>query len=148
MSRIFSLLFIFIFTLGIFSCGNKTEAPDYTAQLTQLNNLYDSALLTRDTTTLKKLYGEKFMLTNPDGQLLNKQQQLLSVATSEVKWDNAKSDNVTIQFYGNTAVLFGEFRGTGSYRGNPLTIHERYTTFWIKTDTSWQLMAEHANIVR
>lgn len=130
------------------ACNNSTKTPDYSAQLLRINNQYDSALLKADTAALGKLYASDFTLVNPDGRLLNRQEQLLNVATSELKWESAQSENVSVRVYGNTAILLGEFRGTGSYRGNQLTVHERYTTCWIKTDTSWQLIAEHANLVR
>ena len=130
------------------SCNDSAKTPDYSAQLMRINDQYDSALLKGDTVALGKLFAPDFTLVNPDGRLLNRQEQLLNVATSELKWESARSENVSVRIYGNTAVLLGEFRGTGSYRGNQLTVHERYTTFWIKTDTSWQLTAEHANLVR
>lgn len=130
------------------ACSGSSKTPDYSAQLLRINNQYDSALLKADTAALGKLLAPDFTLINPDGRLLNRQEQLLNVATSELKWENAQSENVTVRLYGNTAVLLGEFRATGSYRGNQLTVHERYTTVWIKTDTSWQLTAEHANIIR
>jgi len=132
----------------LIACSQSSKTPDYSAQLLRINNQYDSALLKGDTVALGKLFAPDFTLVNPDGRLLNRQEQLLNVATSELKWESARSENVSVRIYGNTAVLLGEFRGTGSYRGNQLTVHERYTTFWIKTDTSWQLTAEHANLVR
>ncbi len=130
------------------ACNNSPKTSDYSAQLLRINNQYDSALLRGDTVALGRLFTPDFTLVNPDGRLLNRQEQLLNVATSELKWESAHSENVSVRVYGNTAVLLGEFHGTGSYRGNQLTVHERYTTFWIKTDTSWQLTAEHANLVR
>lgn len=143
--------FAVLFTLAVLTvmaCNSKKAAPDFKADIIRLNNLYDSALIKKDTGTLKNLYAESFRLTNPDGRLMSKQEQLLNVATSELNWEAAKSENVTVDVYNNMAVLIGEFRGNGSYRGTPISVHERYTTVWIKTDTSWQLVAEQANIIR
>lgn len=141
-------LYAGIWAVLLAACNNSAKTPDYTQQLIELNNRYDSALLKGDTAALGRLLAPEFTLVNPDGRLLNRQEQLLTIATSELKWEKAGSENVTVRFYGNTAVLLGEFKGNASYRGNPLAIQERYTTVWIRKDTSWQLVNEQANIVR
>ena len=147
MSKIFCLTIVFSSFLWA-ACGSKEEKTDSTAQLLHLNQLYDSALLKKDTSILRSLYAEQFKLVNPDGRLLTKQEQLLNIATSELTWESAESEQVTVDIFGNTAVLLGVFKGRSSYRGNPIAVHERYTTVWIKTDTSWQIVAEQANIIR
>ncbi|HMR93366.1 MAG TPA: nuclear transport factor 2 family protein [Chitinophagaceae bacterium] len=145
MKQIFSLSLLLL----LVSCGNdKPGLPDAAADVQRLNHLYDNALIANDTALLNNLYAPDFIYTNPDGKLLNKEQQLLNVATSEMKWDNGKSEDVKVSLYGNMAVVTGAFRASGSYRANPLSIHERYTTVWIKTDTSWAIVAEQGNIIR
>ena len=97
---------------------------------------------------LGRLYAKDFIYTNPDGKLLTKEQQMTSIAASEMKWDNGKSEDVKVKVYGQTAVMTGAFYAKGNYRGNPVTINERYTAVWLKTDTSWQMIAEQGNIIK
>lgn len=131
-----------------FSCNAKDKTnKGAEAQLLRLNSLYDSALLTNDTGYLKRIYADDFVYTNPEGKLLNKEQQIISIAVSEMKWDAAKSEDVKVKIYDNLAVMTGAFRANGTYRGNPVSIHERYTTVWMKKDTTWQVIAEQGNIV-
>ena len=144
----FSVLFVAAF-LGVVACGDKkTAQADPPAELIDLNKRYDSALLNQDTAVLRSMYATDFIYTNPDGRVLNKEQQLLNVATSEMKWESGGSDEIKVSVYGNMAILTGAFRARGSYRANPLTVQERYTSVWIKTDTSWLMVAEHSNIIR
>lgn len=138
---------IFFLTIVILLACKKNNNP-VEAQLFTLNNQYDSALLHRDTSFLRKLYAESFVYTSPEGKLLNKDQQIMAIATSDLQWENGKSEDVQVQFYGDVAVMTGAFLASGTYRGNLVNIHERYTAVWQKRDTSWVLIAEQGNLIR
>lgn len=140
--------FVLSTLLLIFSCKNGSSNTDHTPELLRLNARYDSALLRKDTALLRSLFADDFILTNPEGRVLNRDEQLLNVATTELNWQSAQSKNVRISFYGNTAVLTGEFEGVATYRGNPLTMQERYTSVWVNMESGWKLVAEQANILR
>jgi ketosteroid isomerase-like protein len=131
----------------IVACGKKGSSNAET-KLRDLNNQYDSALLKNDLDALNKLYAEDFVYTNPEGKVLNKSEQIANIKASEVRLEQGLSTNVKVKIYGNTAVMTGNFIAKGNYRGNPVSINERYTVTWIKTDTSWQMVAEQANVVR
>lgn len=133
--------------LIFFNCKSKEKANEE-PELLRLNNLYDSALVNNDTAVLKRLYADDFIYTNPEGRILTKEQQVNSIAVSEMNLEAGKSEDVKVKIFGNTAVMTGSFLAKGNYRGNPITINERYTTVWIKTDTSWQMVAEQGNIIK
>lgn len=137
-----------VFAAIILSCNAKDKSnKGAEAQLLRLNYLYDSALLIHDTGFLKRLYADDFIYTNPEGKVLNKEEQLISIAVSEMKWDAGKSDDVRVKIYNDIAVMTGAFRASGTYRGNPVSIHERYTAVWKQKDTTWQVIAEQGNII-
>ena len=136
-------------TSTLLACNaDKPATTDETAELLRLNTLYDSALIHHDTVVLNKLYAPGFTYTNPDGKLLDRQQQLLSIASSEMKWEYGKSEDVKVLLYNQTAIVTGILQAKGSYRGNPVTIHERYTAVWVKSNQQWQLVAEQGNIIK
>ena len=86
------LTITFFATVFILSCNAKDKSnKGAEAQLLRINNLYDSALLVQDTALLKRIYADDFVYTNPEGKLLNKDQQLISIAVSEMKWDTGRS---------------------------------------------------------
>ncbi len=144
------ILFALVITAFFLSCESKKESAvtNEQAKLLRLNEMYDSALIHSDTAFLKRIYAEDFVYTNPEGKVLNKEQQILSVAINEMKLDTGSSEDVKISFYNNTAVMTGAFKGSGSYRATPVTMHERFTTVWIKRDSSWLIVAEQGNIIR
>ena len=143
---IISLAFAIIVFAGCDSAlKNQIKAN---ADLLRLNNAHDSAVMHKDIEGLKRLYAEEFTCTNPEGKFLNRQDQLSSVSSSEIKWESGKSNEILIKLYGKTAVMTGLFTAKGDFRGNPLSVNERFLHVWIKTDTSWQLIAEQSNVVR
>lgn len=136
-------------TILALSCKPKEKAQVADdAHLIKLNNLYDKALINHDTAVLNRIYAEEFVYTNPEGKVLNRQDQITSIAVSEMKWENGQSEDVKVRVYGDMAVMTGAFMAKGNYRGNPLTIHERFTAVWIKKDTTWQMVAEQGNIIK
>lgn len=131
----------------LLSCSTeKNKDAGAEVRLHRLNILYDSALMKHDTAFLKKIYSDDYIYTTPEGKLLNKEQQLVNIAVSELKWISGSSEDVKTKVYDDIAVMTGAFRANGTYRGSPVTILERYTAVWKKTDTSWQLIAEQGTI--
>ena len=143
------LSFVLLAVLFLIGCDSKKETTvsNEQSKLLRLNAMYDSALVHKDTGFLKRIYADDFIYTAPDGKVLNKEQQIISVAVSEINIDTGSSEDVKIKFYNNTAVMTGAFKASGTYRANPVTRHERYTTVWIRKDSSWVIVAEQGNIL-
>lgn len=146
MNRILIVLCFFM----IFSCSQEKENDTAGAesQLMRLNDIYDNAIINKDTAVLDRIYSDEVTVVSPEGKLLNKNEQIISLFTTETRYDSAGSTDVNIKFYGNTAIMTGIFRGVGTYRGNPVSINERYTTVWAKKDTSWHVISEHGTIIQ
>jgi ketosteroid isomerase-like protein len=139
---------ISIFTLAILAaCNNKKGTSNTETKLLELNKQYDSALIKQDLEALNRFYSEDFVSTTPEGKVLNKLEQIASIKASEVKLEQGQSSLVKVKVYGNAAVMTGNFIAKGNYRGNPVSINERYTMMWVKTDTSWQITAEQSNVI-
>ncbi len=140
-------IFAAITLLAACTSNERSKEPEMN-RLTHFVNVYDSALLKRDTGTLGRMLAEDFISTNTEGRVLNKSQTLGSIATTEMQLNEGKSSDVKVTVFDNAAVVTGTFRGSGTYRGNPVDINERYSTFWIKKDTSWQIVAEHLSVIK
>jgi ketosteroid isomerase-like protein len=142
------IITVSLFTMTIFfSCKSK-EKLNEEPELVRLNNLYDSALVNNDTSVLKRLYADDFIYTNPEGKVLTKEQQITSIAVSEMNWEAGKSEDVKVKIFDGAAVMTGSFLAKGNYRGNPVTINERYTAVWIKKGDTWQMVAEQGNVIK
>ena len=146
-----SFLFVAGFSISLISCGPDeptAAAPDANAQLIRLNNRYDSAIVKKDTVEAGRILAPGFTYTNTEGQLVTRQQRISSLGVNETDLRTGKSDDVKVSVYGTTAVMTGLFRATGTYRANPIQINERWTTVWMQTDSSWQMVAGQGTVVR
>jgi ketosteroid isomerase-like protein len=139
----------FILFCILLSCKSKGKSNSAeSAELIRLNEMYDSAIVHHNAALLKRLYAEDFIYTNPEGKVLTRDEQTASIVNSEINLTQGKSSEVRVKIYGKSAVLTGLFSAIGSYRGNPLTVNERYTSVWVKSDSSWQMVAEQGNVLK
>ena len=147
MKNIFtSLLVAAVMLAACKSKGNGKEVEEN--RLYRLKNIYDSALMHKDKPMLMRLYADDYSYTNPEGKVLNKEQQVPNITGTEMSWQSNKSSDIKVKLYGPVAVMTGTYSAVGNYRGNQLTINERYTSVWMKKDTSWQMVAEQGSSIK
>ncbi len=148
--------YVFFVSIFLWSCKSKTKtsnnANEYPQiarqQLVVLNQLYDSALISSDTTLLNKMYAPEFTYTTPEGQVRSKHQQLITIGTGGLKLDYGKSDEVDVKIYDSTAIVTGRFLGKGIFKENIIDVNERYTTVWVKKNGEWRLVKEQGTFIQ
>ncbi len=138
---------IFFIAVLLAACAGKSDKKAE-QELVVLNNKYDSALVQSNVSVLDSLYEKDFIYTTPEGEVRSKEQELTLIKKGELKLDWGKSDDVRVKVYDDAAVVTGTFIATGKFRNNPINIHERYTSFWIKKDKRWQMVAEQGNFIK
>jgi ketosteroid isomerase-like protein len=140
-------LFIFyiLFTLLV-SCSNNIKKNEQ--ELLNLNSRYDNALVSSNIAALDSIYAEDFIYTTPGGEVRNKEQELTFIKKGELKLNWGRSEDVRVKVYDDAAVVTGIFRATGTFKNNLINVHERYTSFWIKKDKRWIMVAEQGNFIK
>ena len=78
--------------------------------------------------------------------MLDKKQQIAALSSGDLKLSEAKSNDVRIRIYGETAVMTGRFTAKAESTGKREMIEERYTAVWVRRDGRWQLVAEQGNL--
>ena len=99
-----------------------------------------------DAAALERIFADEFIYTNPKAEVLDKKQQIAALSSGELKLSEAKSDDVRIRIYGETAVMTGRFTAKAESTGKREMIEERYTAVWVRRDGRWQLVAEQGNL--
>ncbi|MFN2458407.1 MAG: nuclear transport factor 2 family protein [Chitinophagaceae bacterium] len=125
---------------------NKSKKTEQ--ELLHLNSKYDSALVQNNVTVLDSIYADDFIYTTPDDEVRNKEQELTLIKKGELKLDWGKSEDVRVKVYDNAAVVTGMFLAKGVFRNNIIDIRERYSSFWVKKDKRWQMVAEQGNFIK
>ena len=114
--------------------------------LLELNRQYDEAIMRGDVAELKRIFADEFIYTNPKAEVLDKKQQIAALSSAGIKLTEAKSDDVRIRVYGDTAVMTGRFTARAESAGKSEMVNERYTAVWVRRDGRWQLVAEQGNL--
>jgi hypothetical protein len=107
------------------------------------------ALLGNDTTVLRRLWSEDFVVTNPLNKFVNKEQVLGLITSGVLAFTSYDRQVEYVRVYGNTAVIAG--RETVVWAGKmPMAGKRsllRFTAIWMKQSGGWQEVARHANII-
>ena len=115
-------------------------------ELLKANEQYDEAIMRGDAAVLEQIFGDEFIYTSPKAEVLDKEQQISALSSGGLKLTGAKSDDVRIRIYGETAVMTGRFTARAESGGKTTMIEERYTAVWVRRDGRWQLVAEQGNL--
>ena len=121
-------------------------SPDAERELVKMNAQYDEAIMRGDAAALGRIFADDFIYTSPKCEVLGKKEQIANLTARDFKLEDAKSDDVRIRVYGETAVMTGRFTAKLESAGKTDMIDERYTAVWVRRDGRWQLVAEQGNL--
>lgn len=138
-------------TLALFFCVTCLYAQnhDIEAEIRKLEQIEVQAVLSRDTTTLLKLWDKNFIVNSPEnvivvaGKTTVDRPFLKKPRTSFTR----EVEKVTIRgafafsMGSETVVPAGDQPNSGQI------VKRRYTNIWEKQDNGWKLVARHANVI-
>jgi hypothetical protein len=96
------------------------------------------ALLKADTVALSRMLAAEFVEISRLGQLRTRADNIRDIASGDLKLTSVKYDGLTVQIYGDVAVLRGIADNTGLARGFPFAGKIRYTRVFVRRDGRWQ----------
>jgi hypothetical protein len=137
----------FLLTLG--SIGMVAQQADpREARLLVLERLWNEAQVNRDAPALDALVGSRFVNTEYDGEVSDKQKFLADIRDPQYKPVLANIQNVKMNFFGDTAVVTGTYHTAGSYQGKPYDHVGRFTDTWIFDLGKWECVASHTSLLK
>ena len=139
------LLVVFCSVLAI-AAAAQTNPNE--AKILALEKMWNQAQLQHDSGALKALIGDRFVNTEFDGEVTTRDQFLAGIA--DPKFDPAvmSISDVKIEFYGDTAVVFGVYHTKGKNASKPFEHTGRFTDTWIKDKTAWKCVASHTSLIQ
>ncbi len=117
------------------------------ARLTALERMWNQAQLTHDAHALEGLVGERFVNTEWDGQLSRKEKFLADIKDPEFKPTVMSNQDVSVELYGDTAIVVGVYHAKGSYKGKSYDHVGRFTDTWIRQGRQWVCVASHTSLL-
>ena len=145
MIRIASCLLLL--SLGsIFSAAQQADPRE--TKLLMLERLWNEAQVNRDSSALNALVGSRFINTEYDGEVSDKQKFLADIKDPMFKPTLANIGDVKMNFFGDTAVVTGTYHTQGTYQGKAYDHVGRFTDTWVFDLGQWQCVASHTSLIK
>lgn len=116
-------------------------------RLLALESAWNHAEVSKDAAALNQLPGESLVYVDYDGTLQNKKQSLERTLHSDVEQEQINNDGMTVQLYGNAAVVTGLYRDKGIEKGKPYSRRGRFTDTWINQNGVSQCVASQSTLI-
>jgi ketosteroid isomerase-like protein len=119
----------------------QQQAADPHKALMDLENQWLQADKTNNPDMIAAAISDKYIATTSEGQLEDKAKTLEEIKTR--KYNTAEYEDIRITVFGNTAIVRGGYKGSGTEAsGKPFAEHLRWTDTWVKTPAGkWQVVA-------
>src|SRR6516165_7239115 len=112
--------------------------------LATLNHDFVVSVENRDLKRLEEILADDFMVSTPDGSLLDKA-EFLKLTAQPVKISGLVAEDVQIRLLGDFAIIHGRFN---SRSADGKQRRGRYTDNWARRDGTWVAVSAHYNLDR
>ena len=142
-----TIFFSLLLTLSsIVSAAQQADPRE--GKLLVLERMWNEAQVNRDSAALNALVSSRFVNTEWDGEVSDKQKFLADIKDPLFKPTAANIQDVKMNFFGDTAVVTGTYRTQGSYQGKPYDHVGRFTDTWVLDLGKWQCVASHTSLLK
>lgn len=124
------------------------QADPRESKLLILERLWNEAQVHRDSAALDALVSSRFVNTEWDGEVSDKQRFLADIRDPLFKPTLATIQDVKMNFFGDTAVITGTYHTQGTYQGRAYDHVGRFTDTWILDSGKWQCVASHTSLLK
>ena len=140
-SNLFFISFIFISTVAFGQSSDEMK-------IRQLEKHWTELLDKGDTTSLLKIWSEKYVVNNPNGKIVTPK-EIVTLMKNGHKFPAVERIIEKITFNQDIAIVMGkELQQPGNMAPNHDNwIPRRFTNVWIKSEEGWQLAARQSTQV-
>ncbi len=126
------------------SCVATPTAPDPrddVARLTQQSTAWDEAIVRKDAAAIAANMADDFRMVDGDGDVGAKASFIAGIVDPALRIDPYRVDGFEVRLYGDTALLSGTTRMTGSADGKPFVSHYRYIDIYVRRAGAWKIVS-------
>lgn len=124
------------------------QADPRESKIIILERLWNEAQVNRDAAALDALVSSRFVNTEWDGEISDKQKFLADIRDPRFKPTIANIQDVKMNFFGDTAVVTGVYHTQGTYQGKSYDHVGRFTDTWVLDLGKWQCVASHTSLLK
>ena len=146
MRRTFGILAFLIVVVAVNGFA-QSGTSDEGGRVLALETAWGHAIELKDTKALDQMLGSTFVAVEIDGTVSTKAEFLAGIKDPSYQPSQAVNEQISVQVYGNAAVVTGIFRVKGMEKGKPYVHRERFIDTWIKQNQTWQCVASSATLI-
>jgi len=124
------------------------QADPRETKLIILERMWNEAQVNRDSAALDALVSSRFVNTEWDGEISDKQRFLADIKDPRFKPSLATIQDLKMNFFGDTAVITGTYHTQGTFQSKPYDHVGRFTDTWIFDSGKWQCVASHTSLLK
>jgi ketosteroid isomerase-like protein len=124
------------------------QADPRESKIMVLERLWNEAQVNRDSAALDALVSSRFVNTEWDGEISDKQKFLADIKDPRFKPAQANIQDLKMNFFGETAVVTGIYHTQGTYQGKSYDHVGRFTDTWVFDQGKWQCVASHTSLLK
>ena len=123
------------------SAQGQHAGQDAEQEIRRLDAEIGRAIVGRDIAILDALVSSGYTHTNPLGEVFSKEQIAGAIQSGTLDVSSYDTDDVTVNVFGDAAVVTGRAKMSGRLRGQDITGQYRYTRTYVRQGGSWQVAA-------
>jgi len=135
-------------SLGALAQSGTADGLAQENKLIVLERLWNDAQVHRDSRALEALIADRFVNTEYDGEVSDREKFLADIKDPEFKPSALSIHEVKVNLYRETAVVTGIYQTKGTYNSKPYEHTGRFTDTWVFENGRWLCVASHTSLLK
>ena len=120
------------------SNGKPGQNGNVEQTIRQLDRDWIEAYTRGNTAVLDRIYADDLIVTNPDGSVGNKAEELAGIKSGAFAFQSITNEDVKVRVFEKMAVVTGRSMMKGRYKDQDISGGYRYTDIYLKRMGHWQ----------
>lgn len=130
-----------VFAALSFADAQNSGDSSAVSKVLALEHAWDQAQERGDAKALAAIFDNALVYVDFDGQVLTKAGYLERVKSNSTHMQQIISEQMSVQMFGETAIVTGSYREKGVENGKPYLRRGRFTDTWVLINDQWMCVA-------
>ena len=131
---------------GLFVVANSVAAApasdaETVKELTALSDAWDKAIINHDRAGVEGNMAPDFKQIRGSGNVVGREEFIRDILDPQGKIDPYKVEDFSVKLLGDTALLYGRIRMTGTDEGKRFESHFRYIDIYVRRGGKWKVVS-------
>lgn len=146
---LFATLLVFVAAHMALAQKDKPAAKSSGAaeQVGKLDRQWFDAVISNNAGGFENIEADDIVVVNPDGSVSNKQQDVGSTRSGDLKFTSGTYDESQVRVYGDTAIVTGHLTVKGTFKGQDISGSYRFTDVFVKRGGKWQAVSAQITMI-